>query len=325
MSHPIKDYSDYQVDWASLVRPLRRGRYVIRSADFLPTIGDAPKNFLLIQEYRPGHRTRQERWTAYIAKVGHKFYPIESVTEHLVTRLGQLLGVDIADSQLRIVAKQVRFLSKYFLRPKERLVHGPQLFKRLLDDAMVEEIAEKRMEAEFYTFQMVREAVEHAYPKHYEQIMLGFVEMLGFDAIVGQNDRHPSNWGIIEPISTSLRPRFSPVYDSARALFWRMEEDKIKHRLSQPKLIDNYINKSQVVIGWDHIKGKISHFDLIQLIWRSYPLYRSSLERFVLKYFLRDVYTMIDEEFRVLMSAARRALIKICLKRRYEKYRNALS
>jgi len=51
--------------------------------------GDAPKDFLSIYEYGDGRRKSVGNWPSYIAKVGKKWYPNESITEHLLTRIGQ--------------------------------------------------------------------------------------------------------------------------------------------------------------------------------------------------------------------------------------------
>ncbi len=65
-------------------------------------------------------------WTPYIAKVARKWYPNESITEHLLNRLGFALGVTVANSRLAVDDEfgRLRFLSEYFLRPDERLEHG---------------------------------------------------------------------------------------------------------------------------------------------------------------------------------------------------------
>ena len=59
-----------------------------------------------------------------------------------------------------------------------------------------------REEQCFYTFQTVCTAVEERFPKNVDKIMNGMVEMLTFDALVGNNDRHPANWGVITPRTT---------------------------------------------------------------------------------------------------------------------------
>src|SRR5437016_2871126 len=89
----IKIYADYQRNWESLIPTLHRFR--LESVDFLSIAGMAPKDFITDREYSPGHHSR--RGQGYIAKVGSKFYPNESITEHLITRLGQTYDINIAD------------------------------------------------------------------------------------------------------------------------------------------------------------------------------------------------------------------------------------
>ena len=62
--------------------------------------GDQPKQFIRI--YEPGlvRRNSRSKWTPYIAKFGKKWYPGESITEHLITRIGEELGFKMANSKL---------------------------------------------------------------------------------------------------------------------------------------------------------------------------------------------------------------------------------
>ena len=112
--------SEYQRDWRGVVEPLRRNRYLVEGLESRSIHGDAPKNFIKIKEYVPGILShRPKNWIGYIAKFGNKNYPNESITEHLMTRIGQAASCSIANSMLRMVAGQVRFLSKYFLKPEK--------------------------------------------------------------------------------------------------------------------------------------------------------------------------------------------------------------
>ncbi|HVA46108.1 MAG TPA: HipA domain-containing protein [Pirellulales bacterium] len=248
---PIRRFSEFQQNWASIIKPLRRDRYCVESADSIG--GDAPKSFIRMQEYTPGQPGRAIRfWPYFIAKVGSKSYPNESVTEHLLTRIGEAFGMKMATTQLRIVGTQVRLLSKYFLRRgEESLVHGIEVFKQYLDEETVEAIAAARQEQVFYTFQTVLAAIKFAFPDHADEILPGVVEMLAFDALVGNNDRHPANWGFIVPVTKKPSPRFSPVYDTARAMFWNVSEEKVARILADPDMLDAYIDRSVPQIGWD--------------------------------------------------------------------------
>lgn len=314
----IKKYADFQINWNAAIEPLRRGRYTVESTEKRSIHGDAPKSFIRIKEYIPGHANRKVvRWPGYIAKVGSKRYPVESITEHLLTRLGQSLGVVIADSKLRIVAGQVRFLSKYFLGKNESLVHGLEIFGRHLDDEMVEEIAATRQEQDFYTFQTVLAAVTDIYPEHADLIMQGMVKLLAFDAIAGNNDRHPLNWGVVVPVAPSRPVRFAPIFDTARGLFWNVDDSQLGKFVASAISMDAYINKSVPQIGWDN-KGKINHFDLINAIYRSYQRYRPILDGFRPIGPIDAYGKIVDDEFGELMSPIRRDAVTQCVVRRHE-------
>lgn len=307
----IKFFADDQQPWNRLIPTLRK--FQIEQVDFLSIPGDAPKDFITDREYRPGRRTRQDRTASYIAKVGSKWYPIESFTEHLITRMGQIYGLRIADSKLRIVHGQVRFMSRYFLRRhSEQLTHGAELFEVILGKDNYAELAESKKEREFFTFQIVEEAVKNTFPEDADRIMRGFVEMLTFDALIGHNDRHPYNWGVIVPLYKKYRPRFSPVFDTARALFWNAKEKRIQQMLDDPKQLAQYIGRCQPPIGWDR-ETRIDFFRLIGLIWSHYERHRKPIERFLSETPFSESIEMMDREFAALFSKQRRQLIKECL------------
>ena len=50
--------------------------------------GDAPKDVIRLYEYGRSIKSKPKTWIKYIAKIGHKWYPNESITEHFLTFLG---------------------------------------------------------------------------------------------------------------------------------------------------------------------------------------------------------------------------------------------
>lgn len=103
--------------------------------------GEAPKDFICVYEHGLCRKAKLSTWIKYIAKVGHKWYPIESIIEHLLNRIGEEIGLNVAQSKLMFVGEQLRFLSKYFLQSDERLIHGAEIFSAYLeDDSFVENI-----------------------------------------------------------------------------------------------------------------------------------------------------------------------------------------
>jgi hypothetical protein len=311
----VKYDSDYQIEWQTVIPSLRK--YELKIISFLTVMGDAPKDFTSDKEYRKGHRTRRDRTERFIAKVGSKFYPNESITEQLITRIGECFQLRIAQSKLRMIDGQVRFMSKYFLSSNsEQLTHGAEIFESCLGKQEYREIADQRIESEYFSFQMACEAVKHAFPQHHVEIIRGLVEMLAFDALIGHNDRHPYNWGVIVPLDRIRSPRFSPIYDTARALFWNKSERYIERVLSDKRpLLEGYVRKCTPPMGWDG-ETKVDFFGLIGLIWDRFKPYRLNIEKLLTVAPLEKSIECIDKEFRDLMSANRRELIKRCLRMR---------
>lgn len=310
--------SDYQINWQNFIAELEE-RSIVKwqKVSFLSVMGDAPKDFITDREERIALRTRKVPFDRYIAKVGSKFYPIESIVEQFLTRIGQSYGLEIADSKLRIVAGQVRFMSKYFLRKGEQLTHGAEILALSIGKAEYKQIEEQRTENEYFSFQMVCEAIEAAFPNEHTEIIGGLIAMLAFDALIGHNDRHPYNWGVIVPLRKDQKPRFSPVYDTARALFWNVPESRVKQMLTDQNQLDKYVRKCEFPFCWD-AEVKIDFFRLIGLIWNGYERYRNKIETFLPLAPLENSIKVLDTEFSRLMSAQRRELIKRCLYLRHK-------
>lgn len=312
-------YSELQLRWDLLIPSLKD--YTLEKVEFLSVPGEAPKDFITAKEYTPGKISHQE---SYIAKVGAKSYPHESIIEQFITRIGQTYELNIADSKLRLIDGQVRFMSKYFLkRSSQQLTHGAELFEIIFGKEDYGKLAETKKEHEVLSFQMVCEAVRETFPEFEAEIVSGFVEMLTFDALIGHNDRHPYNWGVIVPIRKAEAPRFSPIFDSARALFWNEKEQAVKQMLTDKPKFEKYIKNCTTAVCWDGEKG-VDYFRLIALVWKEYETYRPSIERFFPEEHLKNTLKVLENEFGALMSKPRMELIGRCLRLRRERLIDAV-
>jgi hypothetical protein len=316
----IENYSGYYFNWHGKLPPLRKNNYIIIEDKSVG--GDAPKDFIIVYEYGSGLRSRPNTWPAYIAKVGHKWYPMESITEYLLNRIGEVLGLEMAFSRLMVAGEQIRFLSRYFLTDHEQLVHGAQVFSGYLEDEeMVEQIEREQMSRDLFTFQFVEASFRHQFPEYASSLLNSFVKLLVFDAIIGNNDRHFYNWGIITDITGKIPPRFSPIYDTARGLFWNVAEHQINERLKKPKemndFLKKYLNRSLPKTGWEEVKN-INHFNLIELLFKKDQRYCDVCSELLNFEKLNAVIDLLNKEFSTLMSIERRQIIEQCLTLRYE-------
>jgi hypothetical protein len=310
---------------------LRKGYFFKENAN---VGGDAPKSFIKVYEYGKSIKGKPKTWIGYIAKVGHKWYPMESITEYLLNRIGEVIGLNIAKPKLVFAGEQIRFLSQYFLdlSKNEQLIHGAQIYSRYLEDeefvAMANEHKRKEISRELFNFQFTEEAIKATFPKEHEKILNEFVKMLVFDAIVGNNDRHFYNWGIITDLFQTTEPRFSPIYDTARGLFWNESEEKIKEYLGDPKQLQSKLNKyvknAKPRISWEGHPNQ-NHFELIEKIFQNDHRYCNLCKKLVHNNTKRVILRLIDEEFTVLMSQERVELIKLCIILRIERLQQIIT
>lgn len=323
---PIINLSGFDVRSERSIPPLRDNGHVLLNKS---VGGDAPKDFVGVYEYGHSRKRNITAWPAYIAKVGHKWYPSESITEHLLTRIGQCLGLNMAQSRLMRAAGQIRFLSKFFLAPDQQLVHGAEIYTAHLEDEdFVKQLEREKLDRDMLTFQFTCEAISHVFPDHCEALLENFVSLLGFDALVGNNDRHHYNWGVVTDVRGAEPPSFAPIYDTARALCWNRSEGNLAANCKTPEKQRAFLNKyargSTPKIGWDGEKD-LDHFRLIALLKRDYSELLPALECIVNRGSLDRISRMMNHEFQNLMSVRRREVILECLKLRFELYERALS
>ncbi|NEN25311.1 hypothetical protein G3O08_17580 [Cryomorpha ignava] len=297
--------------------------------------GDAPKEFVSAYFYSKSnkfHKKNSSSWYKYIAKTAEKWYPIESITEFTINKLGETLGLKMNESELVYCNGQIRFFSKYFLKKDEILLHGAEICGDYLNDRVfANEIAgDKNTAREFFTFEFICEALDKIFKSHSFKLKLEFVRMLVFDCLIGNNDRHFYNWGVIANTRRSVKmPIFAPVYDSARGLFWNQSDEKIRHfhsLLSNPnsRKIEKYSKVSQPRVSIESNKNA-NHFELIEYIIATDARYKAvvidlcseSNEREVLERFRNDCCCFMIRE--------RQDLIEQLLKRRFKTTRELIS
>jgi len=288
--------------------------------------GDAPKELVRIYEYEQGIKRadKPNTWPIYIVKTGHKYYPIESITEHLLNRIGQEIGLKMAESRLCYINGQLRFMSRLFRHSRDQmLVHGADLYSGYLGDKkFVEEIEEKQLSRQFFTVTFTYDALRQMYPHQAEDIFFQFVHMLVFDALVGNNDRHYYNWGILKNIRGKHQPEFSPIYDTARALFWNTGEAHfskfLKDANAKRKFLEKYTRNSKPKTGVEK-NDDPNHRDLIAILCSNrFENTKEIVEEMIYEENRMKIDALINNEFAHLLSEQRRAFITECLSLRFD-------
>lgn len=297
------------INWAYDCNKEIKGVETISKYNILeePLMGDAPKSLIVINGDK------------YIVKTGHKWYPIESITEHLLNQLGNLFGLNMAESKLAIINGQLRFLSKYFLKDGYRLIHGAEIFSAYLGDSQfVWDIEAEDLSRSLFTMQLVEKSIRQSFPNDYQTIIRELVKLILFDALVGNNDRHYENWAVITDKQAKEIPEFSPVYDTARGLFWNYSDEMLT-KFSTEQSIKKYVINSKPKLGWENVDGKkLNHFTILEKIFQT-EFYISKLEiRCLFRQEMFDsMIECIKTDFANLLSNLRIEKIIKCLDYRY--------
>jgi hypothetical protein len=287
--------------------------------------GDAPKELIRYYKYKQGkqQRSNPHSWDLYIAKTGHKWYPYESITEYLLNKIGSCFDLKMAEASLANINSQIRFLSRFFLLEKTQLLeHGAELYGGYLNDRdFVEHIEQENKARDFFTVSLTRNTFQYLYPRQSEDLFISFLKMLVFDAIIGNNDRHFYNWGIVKHIRDLHQPFFAPVFDTARALCWHTPEDKIEelsrnHHMRRA-FLNKYIQNSRPKTGIESQTIK-NHFDLIAALNKgAFDQTKSIIPDFINRTNQKKCNELLMDEMRYLMSEQRLQIVSDCLNLRF--------
>lgn len=297
--------------------------------------GDAPKRVISYYNYQgpsPIRKINKNSWPVYVAKTAEKWHPIEGLTEYLINIIGQRLGLVINEVDLLKHKQTIWFLSRYFLsrKNKEALLHGTEICGAHLEDQdLAKEIADNYTEArDLFTFEFISEAVRSIFPKDHTTILEGIVQMLTFDCLLGNNDRHFYNWAVIYSYKQKKVIRLAPIYDSSRGLFWNVTDPNIARKAHRKGSLQSYVNQyaknSRPRMTCEHDK-KVNHFGLIKHITsldERYHTIASALATTKQQGLAIQVAEEFGERF---FSSYRTKAITMLLEERFNETRNALS
>ncbi len=167
-----------------------------------------------------------------LTKLG-KDYKYEFWSEIIAYEIGQLCGFNVLPYHIAIRGLEAGCISKSMIDPdKEELVEGGryiQAFDNTFDP-------EDRTLRKQYTFELIIGSLAALnLNKYYANI----IDMLVFDALIGNSDRHQENWAFI----TS----HSMLSKSVAELEHTIEQENILH--ATPKLIKQFMEKFYLVKG----------------------------------------------------------------------------
>lgn len=201
---------------------------------------------------------------------GDEDYTSEHVSEHLAYKLGSILAVPTATVDIGVYKGRIGCMSYQINKKHEDLIeaalfiteHHPQYDV----DSMVDHETGK-----YYCLEHIFEVASN------EEMRYRVIQMMVFDFLIGNSDRHQNNWAIIREYGAQARDgfplRISPLYDNGSSLCCYANENIVSECLGKDKnrfkaLVDS---KSRSMIRIDgHRKNKPTHMNMVRYLFENY-------------------------------------------------------
>jgi hypothetical protein len=179
----------------------------------------------------------------------------EHVCERVTADIARAIGLPVPDVHYARRGEALGTVIYSFLGDGERLVHGGEIFAGQYDGF-------DPWDYKSHTYQRLRKIMI------LPAISLRVHEMLLFDALVGNVDRHVNNWGFV---SNSFQ-YFAPIFDNGSTLIARCDEEKCGHVLRDRPQFDGLVRNCDSRIYWDcgDRCEKLRHFDFVRRLIRDY-------------------------------------------------------
>lgn len=216
-------------------------------------------NWQEAQQYQTGG-TREKCWlispndnSYYFFKVsikkGVKDYPTEFWMEIIASKVGQSLNLNVLDYNIAKRGKSIGCISKHMVDNDKYALTELMLFLMGYEPAYNPE-----EDKDSYSIEFIFETLKYF---GLEQYMSDFIDVVVFDCIIGNQDRHQENWGFITPVEAKAKilshdntqvkdswkdSKVAPIYDSGSSLGRERTEETIINMLCDPMQFEAYIN-----------------------------------------------------------------------------------
>lgn len=244
-------------------------------------------------------------------KQGKKDYPFEFWSEIAASRLGILLNLPVLNYHIASCGDKIGCLSQNMIDvTREELIEGVNFILQF--EPNFRETCKNN-----HHFSKIEDALKSVGLIEYRRIA---IEMLLFDCIIGNTDRHSENWALIRnkygeniytqfkkynffkriykywkisqkfdiPFSevsnllAKIRHRFAPFYDNGSSLGRELTESRINELLSDESLFESFFSKGKSDIIVDKVKG--SFLETIDYVLKHYP---AECSHFIFKHLRR--------------------------------------
>ena len=189
-------------------------------------------------------------------KYEHENYECsEACSEKMAYEIAKVLGYKCAKIELAKDTENNIGVLNYLFSDREKSPHT---------DIVTYLNKEGNERSEYYTVSNIKKTLDEID----NSLFQGFIRIMVFDALIGEQDRHEENWGITEK---NGKYSISPLYDNGDSLLREFKnKDMLKNFQNGERNFDAYINRSKTLIYKEDKKKRYKHFELIDFLNKNY-------------------------------------------------------
>jgi hypothetical protein len=107
-------------------------------------------------------------------------------------------------------------------------------------------------------------------------------QVLAFDALIGNTDRHPDNWGLLVRLGAAPQHAMAPAFDNGTSLAYKIPENRLPQPKDQ-KWFDRYVGHGKHHAGWSLRANEATpHFEMCRRFLEAYPAAGAAMRNVVL-------------------------------------------
>ena len=237
-----------------------------------------------------------------------KFNPGEnSITgeywaEDLAVEIAKEVGIECADVEIGIFNGKIGSISYLLTGENENLIEGIQYITQKYPCYDQDKFIDTETNKPYSIAMILNSLIETPFKKR-------FLEIPIFDCLIGNTDRHSSNWGIIKDYSKGTE-RFSPLYDNGSSLMcYENEKDILNILKDNNRFIAKADRKSLSIIRWK-LNKRPTHLELISFLKQNYYEETYEVVSNIVKINEDKIETILDKYPDSIISNNRKELIK---------------
>lgn len=222
--------------------------------------------------------------------------------EDLAVELAKEIGIECAEVEIGIFNDKIGSISYILTNENENLIEGIQYITQKYpyydQDKFIDTISQKP-----YSIAMILNSLDETKFKN------KFLSIPVFDCLIGNTDRHSSNWGIIKN-SVNSTERFSPLYDNGSSLMcYENEKDILNILRDGNRFIAKADRKSLSIIRWK-LNKKPTHLELLSFLKENYYNETYEVVNNIINIDENKIRIILDKYPDSIISSNRKELIK---------------